>query len=384
MDMEELLSKMVDYNASDLYLNVDSPATLRVDDSLQPLRDARLSAEEITHIVKTFTSPEQWKSFQDNPELNLAIHRPGIGRFRVNVFKQKDNLAIVIRRINNCIPDMKSLGIPDIISKLVAQRRGLILFVGATGTGKSTSLAAMVNHLNQKTAKHIVCIEDPIEYIHEPKKCIISQREIGIDTHSYEKALENTLRQAPDVIMVGEIRNQKTMEYVINFSETGHLCFSTLHANNANQAIERIVNFFPKDRHQQIYMDLSFNLISIVSQRLVLDKNGNRTATFEILTATPYVKDLISKGKVDMLKEAMQKSNNAGMQTFDQDLLRLYDNGTIYLEEALKHADSATNMKLEVSLKEGRDVSRDKAHITRESDPNDLNLTQHDNNQRFN
>jgi twitching motility protein PilU len=291
--------------------------------------------------------------------MNLAISDPGIGRFRVNIFQQRGQIAIVARNIKTEIPSWQSLGLPEVLTKLIMQKRGLVLFVGATGSGKSTSLAALIDYRNTNSDGHIITIEDPVEFVHQHKKSIINQREVGVDTKSYEEALKNTLRQAPDVILIGEIRSQETMEHALAFAETGHLCLSTLHANNANQALDRIINFFPEERHKQLFMDMSLNLQGFVSQRLIPTVDGKRAAAIEILLGTPRVCDLIKQGKVDEIKEVMEKSENQGMKTFDSALFDLYKAGRISLEEALKNADSKNNLRLKVQLSEGKSTGDD-------------------------
>ncbi|GAB4276553.1 MAG: type IVa pilus ATPase TapW [Methylomicrobium sp.] len=297
---------------------------------------------------------DQQKEFELKPEMNLAISEPGIGRFRVNIFKQRNCCSLVIRNIKVDIPNADALGLPDVLKKVIMEKRGLILFVGGTGSGKSTSLAALIDHRNSHSSGHIITIEDPIEYIHPHKRCLVNQREVGVDTLSYEDALKNTLRQAPDVILIGEIRSQETMEHALAFAETGHLCLSTLHANNANQALDRIINFFPEERRNQLLLDLSLNLKAFVSQRLVPTVDGKRVAAIEILLGTQLVRDLIHKGEIHAIKEAMEKSENIGMQTFDSHLLKLFKAGKISLEEALQNSDSPNNLKLKINLSEGK------------------------------
>jgi twitching motility protein PilU len=293
----------------------------------------------------------QRAEFLKTKELNFAISARGIGRFRCSAFYQRNLAGMVLRRIETNIPSVDSLGLPEIIKELAMTKRGLIIFVGATGTGKSTSLAAMVGHRNKNSKGHIISIEDPIEFIHQHQGCIITQREVGLDTESFESALKNTLRQAPDVILIGEVRSRETMEHAVAFAETGHLCLCTLHANNANQALDRILHFFPADRHQQLWMDLSLNLKAMVAQQLIPTPDGkSRRACIEILLNTPLASDLIRKGKVSDLKELMKKSNEIGMQTFDQALYELYDAGEITYEDALAHADSANDLRLLIKL----------------------------------
>ncbi len=354
MEFKDYLKILVQKDGSDLYLTVDAPPAAKFQGSLKPLESTILSKERLQQIADSLMNEEQKKEFEHTPEMNLAISERGIGRFRVNIFQQKNSPALVIRNIKVEIPNVDDLGLPDILKQSIMTKRGLILFVGGTGSGKSTSLAALIDHRNRNSSGHIITIEDPIEYIHPHKKCLVNQREVGVDTMSYEDALKNTLRQAPDVILIGEIRSQETMEHALAFAETGHLCLSTLHANNANQALDRIINFFPEERRNQLLLDLSLNLKAFVSQRLVPTVDGKRTAAIEILLGTKLVQDLIHKGEIHMLKEAMEKSENVGMQTFDSHLMRLYKEGTITLEEALQNSDSPNNLKLKISLSEGR------------------------------
>jgi twitching motility protein PilU len=284
--------------------------------------------------------------------MNLALDEPDIGRFRINIFKQRTHLAMVIRNIKVDIPNADDLGLPETLKKVIMAKRGLVLFVGGTGSGKSTSLAALIDHRNSNAAGHIITIEDPIEYVHPHKKSIVSQREVGVDTDNYQDALENTLRQAPDVILIGEIRTEETMEHALAFAETGHLCLSTLHANNASQALDRIINFFPEERHSQLLMDISLNLQAFISQRLIPTIDGKRVAAIEILLGTSMIKDLIMKGDIDSIKEIMEKSEELGMQTFDSHIYKLYKQGIISLEEALKNADSPSNLQVKINLEE--------------------------------
>ncbi len=354
MEFKDYLKILVQKDGSDLYLTVDAPPAAKFQGSLKPLENIKLTKERLREIANSLMDEEQQKEFEHVPEMNLAISEPGIGRFRVNIFQQKNSPALVIRNIKVEIPNADDLGLPEILKKSIMTKRGLILFVGGTGSGKSTSLAALIDHRNSNSSGHIITIEDPIEYIHPHKKCLVNQREVGVDTMSYEDALKNTLRQAPDVILIGEIRSQETMEHALAFAETGHLCLSTLHANNANQALDRIINFFPEERRNQLLLDLSLNLKAFVSQRLVPTIDGKRTAAIEILLGTELVRDLIHKGEIHMLKEAMEKSENVGMQTFDSHLMRLYKEGTITLDEALQNSDSPNNLKLKINLSEGR------------------------------
>jgi twitching motility protein PilU len=357
MEFTDYLKLMVAKEASDLFLTVGAPPSMRIYGQIKPVDKSPVPPGGTKLIAYKLMNPEQQAAFEKSPEMNLAIADPNIGRFRVNIFKQRNHIGMVIRNIKVKIPSMEELGLPPILSKLVMQKRGLILFVGATGSGKSTSLAAMIDYRNSTSAGHIVTIEDPIEYVHNHKRSIITQREVGDDTVTYEEALKNTLRQAPDVILIGEVRDRDTMEYAISFAETGHLAISTLHANNANQAFDRIINFFPEDRRNQLLMDLSLNVRGIVSQRLVPALDGKRAAAFEILLGTPLVSDLILKGEIHKIKEIMEKSENLGMQTFDGALYKLYKSGRISYEEALRNADSQNNLRLRIDLEE-KDVAK--------------------------
>lgn len=355
MELNDYLKLMVSREASDLYLTVGAPASMRVNGQIGPVEKAPLTPVWMRETASTIMNSDQEKSFQKNPEMNIALGDDDIGRFRVNIFRQRGHVGMVIRCIKTDIPEAESLGIPSIVKKLVMQKRGLILFVGATGSGKSTSLASLIDYRNMNSAGHIITIEDPIEYVHRHKRSIINQREVGDDTLTYADALKNTLRQAPDVILIGEIRDRETMEHAIAFAETGHLAISTLHANNSNQAVERIVNFFPEERHNQLYMDLSLNLKGVVSQRLIPSLEGKRVAAFEVLLGTPLVSDLLLKGDIHKIKEIMERSENLGMKTFDSALYTLYKEGHISFEEALRNADSQNNLRLRISLEEKGD-----------------------------
>jgi twitching motility protein PilU len=350
MDMKSMLKVMVERDASDLYLTVELPPMYRVQGVTQAVGSTPFTNEQLEALANEMMREKQRKDFEEKLEMNLALYYPDLGRFRVNIFRQRGNIGIVIRQIKVEIVPIDKLGLPATIKDIAMTKRGLVLFVGATGSGKSTSLAAMIDHRNTHSSGHIVSIEDPIEFVHRHKKSVVTQREIGFDTHSYEMALKNTLRQAPDVILIGEIRDSETMEAAITFAETGHLCMGTLHANNANQAIERILNFFPPERHPQIYLQLSMNLRSIISQRLIPSLEGKRVAALEILMDTPYIKDLIKKGQTDHLKPAMEQGIQEGCQTFDQVLFELYRDGKIDMDQALINADSANNLRLKVKL----------------------------------
>jgi len=354
MGFKDLLRIMIQKEGSDLFLTTGAPPSMKAYGKLVPMSTQPLPPGAVKQIAYQIMTPEQIKDFEKSPEMNLAIADPDIGRFRVNIFQQRGQIAIVARNIKTEIPSWQTLGLPEILTKLIMQKRGLILFVGGTGSGKSTSLAALIDYRNTNSDGHIITIEDPVEFVHQHKKSIINQREVGVDTKSYEEALKNTLRQAPDVILIGEIRSQETMEHALAFAETGHLCLSTLHANNANQALDRIINFFPEERHKQLFMDMSLNLQGFVSQRLIPTVDGKRAAAIEILLGTPRVCDLIKQGKVDEIKEVMEKSENQGMKTFDSALFDLYKAGRISLEEALKNADSKNNLRLRIQLSEGK------------------------------
>jgi twitching motility protein PilU len=354
MGFKDLLKIMIEKEGSDLFLTTGAPPSIKAFGKLTPIMSQKLPEGAVKKIAYQIMNAEQIAQFEKSPEMNLALSDPDIGRFRVNIFQQRGELAIVARNIKTQIPSWQSLGLPSVLTDLIMQKRGLVLFVGGTGSGKSTSLAALIDHRNTNSDGHIITIEDPVEFVHTHKKSIINQREVGVDTKSYEEALQNTLRQAPDVILIGEIRSQETMEHALAFAETGHLCLSTLHANNANQALDRIINFFPEERHKQLFMDLSLNLQGIVSQRLIPTVDGKRAAAIEILLGTPRVYDLIKQGKVDEIKEVMVKSENQGMKTFDSALFDLYQAGKITLDEALRNADSKNNLRLRIQLSEGK------------------------------
>jgi twitching motility protein PilU len=350
MDINGYLTTMVEKDASDVYLTVARPPMYRIEGKVQPVGEINFSAEDLEKLAATIMNERQKKEFAETFEMNLALALPAVARFRVNVFQQRGSVGMVIRRIKAEPMTLADLGLPAVISDVAMSKRGLVLVVGATGSGKSTTLAAMIDQRNSNDAGHIITIEDPIEFVHKHKQSIVSQREVGFDTQSFQAALKNTLRQAPDVILIGEIRDTETMEAAITFAETGHLCLATLHSNNANQAIERIMNFFPVERHAQIYLQLSLNLRSIISQRLVSSIEGKRVVVMEIMTDTPRIKDLIKKGDVDVLKEAMEQGVAEGCQTFDQALFGLYKDGKISLDQALANADSANNLRLKIKL----------------------------------
>ena len=352
MTVKELLQIMVKSGASDLYLTVESPPMFRVEGDTRPYGESKLAANHTEEIALSIMSEKQKAVFSEKMEMNLSLYYPGIGRFRVNIFRQKGFVGLVFRQIKLNIDSLDDLDLPPILKDISLTKRGLVLLVGGTGTGKSTTLAAMIDYRNRSTSGHIITIEDPVEFIHEHKKCLITQREIGFDTISFSEALKNTLRQAPDVILIGEIRDQETMEAAVAFAETGHLCLSTLHANNANQAIERIMNFFPPEKHEQIYFQLSLNIRALISQRLVPTVDNKRAAAIEILIDSPRVKDLIMKRQIDVLKEAMTEGTREGMQTFDQSLFAFYKAGKISYENAMAYADSANDLRLRIKMDE--------------------------------
>lgn len=351
MDMTKILQLMVEKGASDLFITAGIPPSIKLHGKVVPVSTTPLTPEKTREVVLGLMNEKQREEFNNSLELNFAISARGIGRFRANAFYQRNLMGAVLRRIETNIPQLDDLRLPDVLKDLAMTKRGLVIFVGATGTGKSTSLAAMIGHRNRNSKGHIITIEDPIEFIHQHQGCIVTQREVGIDTESFEVALKNTLRQAPDVILIGEVRSRETMDHAIAFAETGHLCLCTLHANNANQALDRIIHFFPADRHSQLWMDLSLNLKAIVAQQLVPTPDGNgRRAVIEVLLNTPLAQDLIRKGEVHGLKELMKKSTELGMQTFDQALYELYDAGEITYEDALLHADSPNDLRLMIKL----------------------------------
>ena len=351
MELNTLLAMMVKNKASDLFITAGREPSIKVDGKIHPVNKTALTAQQTKALTYSIMTDAQQKEFDETHECNFAISAKKIGRFRVSAFVQRDAVGMVLRRIETNIPSLESLYLPSILQDLSMAKRGLVIFVGATGTGKSTSLAAMIGYRNNRGDGHIISIEDPIEFMHDHNQCIITQREVGIDTESYQVALKNTLRQAPDVILIGEIRTRETMEHAIAFAETGHLCLSTLHANNANQALDRIIHFFPEDHRDQIFMDLSLNLKAIVAQQLIPKADGSgRRAAIEVLLNTPLAAELIRKGEIHKLKELMKRSNEHGMITFDQHLYRLYEEGVISYENALAHADSANDVRLMIKL----------------------------------
>ncbi|ROO00557.1 type IV pili twitching motility protein PilT [Pseudomonas moraviensis] len=350
MEIDALLSTLSQKNGSDLFLSTGAPPSARVDGVLTALNDQPFKPGETAAIATSLMDAEQRREFDRDLEMNLAISRTGVGRFRVNIFKQRNDVSIVIRNVKLDIPRFEDLKLPPVLLETVMLKRGLILFVGATSSGKSTSLAALIDHRNRHSAGHIVTIEDPIEYIHRHKRSIINQREVGVDTRSFHAALKNTLRQAPDVVLIGEIRDRETMEHALSFADTGHLVLSTLHATNANQALDRIINMFPEERREQLLQTLGNNLKAFVSQRLVRTVDGQRRAAVEILLGSPTIADLIRRGQFEDLKPMMEKSTELGMQTFDAALFALVAEGAISEQEALKNADSVNNLKLRIKL----------------------------------
>lgn len=348
--IDQYLNILAKKDGSDLYLSTGAPPCAKFQGTLKPLSQDIYKAGEIETIANELMDAEQRNAFKHELEMNLAISIHGVGRFRINIFKQRNETSIVARNIKTDIPQFDSLGLPDILKDVVMSKRGLVLFVGGTGSGKSTSLAALIDHRNSSSGGHIITIEDPVEFVHKHKKSVINQREVGVDTRSYKAALKNTLRQAPDVILIGEVRDRETMEHALEFAETGHLAISTLHANNANQALERIINMFPEERRPQLLMGLSQNLRAFVSQRLLPTVDGKRCAAIEILLGTKTIQELILKGRFTEIKEIMEKSENLGMQTFDGALFKLYTAGKISFDDAIANADSPNNLRLRIKL----------------------------------
>ncbi|MCA1778786.1 MAG: PilT/PilU family type 4a pilus ATPase [Xanthomonadaceae bacterium] len=355
-DIRDWLRQLHDAKGSDLFVTVGAPPCLKINGKIKPLGRTALTHEEVTSIVHGIMREDQREEFRTTRECQFAISLEGTARFRVSAFYQRNSIGIVCRRIETQIPTFEDLDLPESLAELAMAKRGIVFLCGATGTGKSTTLAAMVGHRNCNSTGHIISVEDPIEYVHRHRKCLITQREVGIDTVSFEMALRNTLRQAPDVIMIGEIRTRESMQHAITFAETGHLCLTTLHANNANQAMDRILHFFPEDRHHQILLDLSFNLKAVIAQQLIPSIDGDRRhVAVEVLINSPLVQEKIRKGKIEELKKIMKDSGHHGMITFDQSLFSMYQQGLITYEDALRHADSANDLRLTVRLSEGAD-----------------------------
>ncbi len=385
MEIQALLKILATQDGSDLYLSTGAPPCAKFNGVLKPLSGEALKPGEVAAIAADIMDAEQRIDFERDLEMNLAMSLPGVGRFRVNIFKQRNEVSIVARNIKLDIPKFEDLKLPPVLLQTIMQKRGLVLFVGATGSGKSTSLAALIDYRNRNSSGHIITIEDPVEYVHRHKKSIINQREVGVDTRSFQAALKNTLRQAPDVILIGEIRDRETMEHALAFADTGHLAISTLHANNANQALDRIINFFPEDRRPQLLNDLGNNLQAFVSQRLVKTVDGKRRAAVEVMLGTATIRDLIHRNEFGELKGIMEKSVNLGMKTFDQALYELAVEGAIDEEEALKNADSQNNLRLRLKLhrEEGHEPSTPPAPPTPAADVDsaDWNLVDDDNGQ---
>jgi twitching motility protein PilU len=355
--MQDLLRRMVEKKGSDLFITAGFPPAIKIDGEIRPQSDRSLTPEQSSSLVRAIMNDRQTKEFDGSKECNFAIAPPGIGRFRVSAFVQQGYTGAVVRTINAKIPTLEELELPPILKDVVLSKRGLVILVGGTGSGKSTSLAAMVGYRNEKTRGHIVTIEDPVEYVHAHRGCVVTHREVGVDCDSWHTALRNTLRQAPDVILIGEIRDRETMEYGVQFAETGHLVLATLHANSSNQAIDRMINFFPEERREQLLMDLSLNIRALISQRLIPRETGSgRIAAMEIMLASPLISDLIFKGEVAKIKEVMSRSNRLGMKTFDQALFDLYESGLISYEDALRNADSKNELRLRVKLESKREM----------------------------
>ena len=354
--MQELLKRVVERQASDLFITANFPPAIKVDGEIRPQMERALTPEQSAILVRAIMNDRQTKEFDATKECNFAIAPPGIGRFRVSAFVQQSHVGCVIRVINAKIPTFEELDLPPILKEVVLSKRGLVIIVGGTGSGKSTTLASMVGYRNDKTRGHIVTIEDPVEYVHPHKGCVVTHREVGVDTDSWEAALKNTLRQAPDVILIGEIRARETMEYCIQFAETGHLVLATLHANSSNQALDRMINFFPEERREQLLMDLSLNIRGLISQRLIPRESGSgRIAAMEIMLNSPLIQDLIFRGEVAKIKEVMARSTRVGMKTFDQALFDLYEQNHISYEDALRNADSKNELRLRVKLESKRE-----------------------------
>jgi twitching motility protein PilU len=358
--VHNLLRGVISQKASDLFITAGFPPAFKIDGKMTPVSSQALTSQHTQELARSIMNDRQAAEFESTHECNFAISPPGIGRFRVNVFMQQQRVGMVLRTITTKIPTFEEMGLPPILKDVVMTKRGLVILVGGTGSGKSTSLAAMLGHRNHNSYGHIITIEDPVEFVHDHDKCIVTHREVGVDTDNWHTALKNTLRQAPDVILIGEIRDRETMEYAVAFAETGHLCMATLHANSANQALDRIINFFPEERREQLLMDLSLNIKALISQRLIPKRDGKgRAAAFEILLYSPLIADLIFKGQVHEIKEVMAKSRELGMQTFDQALFELHERGVISYEEALKNADSVNDLRLKIKLEGQATKDRD-------------------------
>lgn len=359
MDVIPFFKLMADRGASDLFFSVGTPPHMKVEGETSAVGEKPLSSQQMIEISSSIMNDTQRKEFEATMELNLAISVEGIGRYRINLFRQRGEVAMVVRYIKGIIPSLDELNLPPILSKVIMEKRGLVLIVGSTGSGKSTALASMIDYRNSNFSGHILSIEDPVEYLHHHKKSVVDQREVGIDTHTYDNALENAMREAPDVILIGEIRDRSTMKHAIAYAETGHLCLSTLHANNANQTMDRIINFFPEEAKQQLLLDLSLNLRAIISLRLIPGLEAKRVPAVEVLVVTPYISDLIVQGKIDEIKEVMGRSVELGMQTFDQALFHLYKAGKISQENAIAYADSKNNVGLKIRLSEEGKIDSD-------------------------
>ena len=368
MDFRDFVAIMVERNASDIYFTVGRPPMYRIEGIVQPIGETAFTPEDLETLARSIMTEQQRREFAEQREMNLALSYVGLSRFRVNLFRQQSYVGIVVRKINVEIASLDELGLPSILKDIIMTKRGLCLLVGGTGSGKSTTLAAMIGYRNENSHGHIITIEDPVEYVHPHKNCVITQREVGVDTESWHVALKNTLRQAPDVILIGEIREMEVMEHAIAFAETGHLALGTLHANNSNQAMDRIINFFPEARRHQLLMDLSLNLKAVISQRLIPIKEGKgRAAAVEVLLNSPLISDLIFKGEIHGIKEIMKKSRELGMQTFDQALFDLFEAGRISYEDALRFADSTNevrlNIKLNSKMAKEKDLSKGIEHL---------------------
>jgi len=366
--MHDLLRLMLNKNGSDLFITADYPPAFKIDGKMTPVSNQPLTATHTVELARAIMNDKQAAEFEASKECNFAISPGGLGRFRVSAFVQQGKVGMVLRTITTTIPKLEDLGVPEVLKEVAMTKRGLVIMVGATGSGKSTTLAGMIGHRNENSYGHIITIEDPVEYVHPHRNCIVTQREIGVDTENWGAALKNTLRQAPDVILIGEIRDRETMDYAVAFAETGHLCLATMHANSSNQALDRIINFFPEERRPQLLMDLSLNLKAMISQRLIpLRDTKGRCAAVEVMLNSPLISDLIFKGDVHEIKEIMKKSRELGMQTFDQALFDLYEADKISYEDALRNADSVNDLRLSIKLKgkdaKDRDLTAGTAHL---------------------